>query len=62
MIDLSDWIWVLVAVGWLALRVVGRLYRSQARKARPIEDRHEQLDAAESKELGGTGPPPIAPR
>ncbi len=65
MIELSDWLWLVVAVVWLALRVLPRLL---SRKARPglakeaRHERHEQLDAAEGEGRGGSGPPPIEPR
>ncbi len=61
----GDWIWLVVALLWVAFRALPRLFRGgpQAVKtpeARP--ERHEKLDAVEAKGGDSYGPGPIVPR
>jgi hypothetical protein len=65
MIELQDWVWLIVAVVWLAVKVLPRLFKSRSGPVMTTEDRHqrhEQLDSAEFDGRGGSGPPPIEPR
>ena len=63
--EFQDWIWLVVAVLWLAVRALPRLFRRKSGAVMTTDDRHkrhEQLDSAEIDGRGGSGPPPIVPR
>lgn len=65
MIELQDWVWLIVAAFWLAMKVLPRFFRRKPDPVMTMEDRHdrhEQLDTAEMKGRGSSGPPPIVPR
>ncbi|MDH3523481.1 MAG: hypothetical protein OES32_07820 [Acidobacteriota bacterium] len=65
MIDIGDWLWLGIAVLWVVLRVLPRLFRGGKQAAKTPEqrpERHAKLDAAEAEGGDSYGPGPIVPR